>query len=101
MDGIGDLGVFVAGVGAGGLGVGLAVALTKVRELERRIAALEAKRKKDSNPGVALPPDVWSVVSLLRLSSKDTLDALTRLSPDAALAVVKELMPQLFERRVG
>lgn len=99
MDSLAGLGVFVAGVGVGGLGAGLAFALTRVRQLEQRLRDLES-----SKPAPALgdlPADVWSIVALLKLTSKDNLDALTRLSPEAALAVVKELMPQLFERRVG
>lgn len=101
MDAVTGLGMFVAGAGVTGLGAGLAWALSETRRLAKRVATLEAQAHAAQATPPQLPADAWSVVALLKLTSRDNLDALTRLSPEAALAVVRELMPQLFTRQVG
>lgn len=42
----------------------------------------------------------WNAIALLKLAAKDCLLALMRLSPAAALDVIREVAPQLFRRRV-
>lgn len=98
MDWLGPAWLWIFGLIAGGVG-GSLITAHEMRQ-SARIAELE-RRLSERRPGGDLPADVWSIVALLKLTSKDNLDALTRLSPEAALAVVRELMPQLFQDRVG
>ena len=103
MDILRDLGIFVAGGGAAGLGAVALWSLSEVRRLSRRVAALETERQHQPEPQhrADAVADAWSAVRLLELGLSDSLDGLVRINPEAAKSVVRRVAPHLFGDKVG
>lgn len=88
---------------AGGLAVGLVMWLAmRVSRLEQENAQL--RQKQQAGPGWAQElrldhrQQLVSIGALIKLSTRDNLDALSRMDPAALKELVAEFAPHLFQK---
>lgn len=106
-----SLTVVIAAAGAGGIALGGMVwLLMTVGQLRARLAELEQAKRQPlpvttqawaNNLQLDQRAQLLAVAALVKLSARDQLDALMRLSPEMVREVVQDIAPQLLDKEIG